>query len=42
MDSFKATDFVDGDVIYINQCNPKNIRSKEYSYDEFANTDKII
>ena len=40
--SFKSTEFIDGDVIYINQCNPNNIRSKEYSYKEFLNTDTII
>lgn len=41
-DSFKTKEFVDGDVVYINQCNPNNIRTKSYSTEEFSQTDTII
>lgn len=42
MDSFKSSEYVDGDIIYINQCNPDNIRSKIYTVKEFINTNTII
>jgi site-specific DNA-cytosine methylase len=41
-DSFKTKEFIDGDIVYINQCNPDNIRTKTYSREEFSHTDKII
>ena len=41
-DSFKTKEFIDGDIVYINQCNPNNIRTKTYSREEFSHTDKII
>ena len=41
-DSFKTKEFIDGDIVYINQCNPNNIRTKTYSREEFSRTDKII
>ena len=42
MKSFKAKDFYDGDVVYINQCNPNNIRSTSYTTEDFLNTDSIL
>lgn len=41
-DSFKATEFYDGDVVYINQCNPKNIKQVSYSRQDFSKITKII
>lgn len=41
-DSFKTKDFVDSEVLYINQCNPKSIKTKAYTREEFSETDKII
>ena len=42
MNSFKAKSFLDGEVVYINQCNPKNRKIKSYTREEFAKTDKIV
>ena len=40
--SFKTKDFVDCEVLYINQCNPDNIKTKEYTRESFDETEKII
>lgn len=40
--SFNTKDFIDGDIVYINQCNPNNIRSKSYIINEFLDTTSII
>ena len=42
MNSFKAKSFLDGEVVYINQCNPENRKIKSYTREEFAKTDKIV
>lgn len=42
MNSFNATDFYDGDVVYINQANVNNIRLANYlTLEDFYNTTKI-
>ena len=41
-DSFKITEFYNGDVVYINQCNPKNIKQVSYSRSDFNKITKII
>jgi len=40
--SFKTKDFVDCEVLYINQCNPDSIKTKEYTRESFDGTEKII
>jgi site-specific DNA-cytosine methylase len=39
--SFNTNSFINGDIVYINQCNPKNIKIYEYSINEFNEVNKI-
>ena len=43
MNSFKATEFIDGEIVYINQCNIKSIKEKAFNtLDEFKNISSLI
>ena len=43
MNSFKATEFIDGEIVYINQCNIKSIKEKVFNtLDEFKNISSLI
>ena len=43
MRSFHCTNFYDGDIIYINQTNPKNLKIASYqSIEEFCDANSIF
>ena len=42
MQSFKAKEFLDGDIVYINQTNPNNIKMCSYTNEEFLDANSIL